>query len=101
MINDGTLSLADKWDVEWTDRTNRRTRPARIYAESMFESLGYDRRYLTRLHDERKVFKMNGTYNNVTKYYNWRKIAQIDTYAHYFQRPFVTTRPRTPRTRVK
>jgi len=94
MINDGTLSLADKWDVEWTDRKNRRTRPARIYAESMFESLGYDRRYLTRLDDERKVFKINGTYHNVKKYYDWHKIAQIDTYSHYVQRPVVPTRSR-------
>jgi hypothetical protein len=65
----------------------------------MFESLGYHCRYLTRLLDERKIFRINGTYADVTKYHNWREIAQSDTYFHYVQRPDVTRPSRTTRTK--
>lgn len=101
MITDDTLSLADKWDIEWTNRNNPRTRPARIYVQSMFESLGYDCKYLTRLPDVRSVFQMNGTYASVTKYSDWRKIAQAETYTHCFQRPDIREQPRRKRTHAK
>jgi len=89
MVADDTLSLADKWDIEWSDRLNPRTFPQRIYLQLMLDSSGFVCTGFTRLHDVRKVFKINGTYANITKYSDLRKLPDIDTYSHYIQRPIV------------
>ena len=101
MINDGRIYLGNRWDVEWTNGSNHRKRLERYYVQQIFESLGYDCRYLTHLSDERKIFKMNGTYADVPKHRDWTKMAQSETYSHYVQRPDVPHPPRTTRTKKK
>jgi hypothetical protein len=95
MIFDGTMTLADDWDVEWTDRSNPYIRPVRLYVQEMFNSLGYDLTFFTSLKDERKVFRMKGLYANVTKYLDWRQTAEFERFVHYVQRPVVIDPPRT------
>jgi hypothetical protein len=101
MVVDNTLSLANKWDVEWSDRSNPHTFPQRIYLQLMFDSFGFLCTGFTRLQDVRKVFRTNGTYAHVIKYYDLKKLPDIDTYTHYVQRPDITTPPRTRKPRIK
>jgi hypothetical protein len=86
MILDETLGLADKYEVEWTDRENPKIRATRIYIQLMFDSYGFDCLYYTRLQNIRKVFKMKGSFSDITKYYDWQKISEFDALAHYIQR---------------
>ena len=100
MLLDDTIGLADRWDIEWSDRSNPKTRPRRVYIQSMFDSLGYDFLYLTRLHDLRKVFRTNGTIDTVPKHHDWMSIPLIDTYNHYAQRRTIVDPPRTTKVPV-
>jgi len=100
MVVDDTLSLADKWDIEWSDRSNPRTYPQRIYLQIMLDSSGFKCTGFTRLHDVRKVFKMNGTHADITNYIDLRKLPDFDTYSHYIQRPDVIDPPRILNPRV-
>ena len=90
MLVDQTVALAVEWKIEWSNRLDSRLKPRRLYVQHMLDSLGFDCLYHTRLRDERKVFKMNGTYDNVTKYSDWTTIALFDTYVYCVQRPVVT-----------
>jgi hypothetical protein len=101
MIFDETLTLANRWDIHWTDRSNPRIRPNRFYVQMMFDSLGFGSGYVTRLSDVRRVFGMKRSYANVTKYSDWTILAEYDTYVHYFQRPVVTNPPLTFKTKTK
>ncbi|CAF1292265.1 unnamed protein product [Rotaria sp. Silwood1] len=101
MLIDETLILAEKWIIEWADRSDSRTRPGRIYVQLMLDSLGYSLEYSTNLHDIRKVFKMNGTEGDIKRYYDWKKVPEGDIYCHYIQRPTVIDPPRTTRSRAK
>ncbi|CAF1152616.1 unnamed protein product [Adineta steineri] len=87
MIRDNTLGLANKYEVEWIDRNNPRIRPIRIYIQLMFDSYGFECLYYTRVQDAKKVYQMNGAFDNITKYYDWRKLSESDTLAHYVERP--------------
>ncbi len=87
MILDNTLGLADKYEIEWTDRENSRIRSTRIYIQLMFDNRGFDLLYYTCLQDARKVFKIFGTFQNVKKHYDWRLINDSDTFAHFKLRP--------------
>jgi hypothetical protein len=87
MILDNTLGLAERYEIEWTDRQNPRIRSLRIYLQLMFDNRGFDTLYYTCLSDAKKVFKVLGTFENVTKYYDWRFINESDTFAHYQLRP--------------
>jgi hypothetical protein len=89
MVFDGTLGLAQTYEIEWTDRGNPYNRARRIYVQLMFDSFGFDSLYYTRLQDVRKEFQINGTLKNITKHYDWSKISESDTFAHYAQRPDV------------
>jgi len=100
MVVDDTLSLADKWDIEWSDRSNPRTYPQRIYLQIMLDSSGFMCTGFTRLNDVRKVFKMNGTHADITKYIDLRKLPDMDTYSHYTQRPIFIDPPRILNPRV-
>ncbi len=101
MILDKTLALADKWDVEWTDNIDRRTLPLRYYVQSMFNSVGYDWKYMTCLRDRRKVFKFKGRDVNITRYRNLHSIAHLEIFFHYVQRPEIADRPYTTTTTMK
>jgi hypothetical protein len=87
MILDDTLALADKYEVEWADRENPWIRPIRIYIQLMFDNRGFDCLYYTRLQDVRTIFNIRGTFQDVTKFYDWKAVNESDTYAHYLQRP--------------
>ena len=87
MVLDETLGLADIYEVEWTDRQNPRIRPTRIYIQLMFDNRGFNLLYYTRLEDARTIFEINQTFEQVTKFYDWRTINESDTYVHYLQRP--------------
>ncbi|CAF3667648.1 unnamed protein product [Rotaria sp. Silwood1] len=89
MINDDTLRLVDRYEIEWTDRENLRTRPIRLYIQLMLDTNGFDCLYYTSLDDTRKIFQLNKTFENVTKHHDWRTMSEFDTYAHYVQRPDV------------
>jgi len=89
MILDNTLELVDKYEVEWSDRGNPDISALRIYVQLMFDNRGFDCLYYTRLEDARNIFKTNGKFSNVDKYYDWKVINESDTYAHYSQRPDV------------
>ena len=86
MILDDTLGLASKYEIEWTDRENPRIRATRIYIQLMFDTYGFDCLYYTRLYDARKVYEINGSFKNVTKYYDWKKLSESDALAHYAER---------------
>lgn len=86
MIVDGSVDYVNKFEVEWTDRENPHLRAVRIYLQLMFDNRGFDTLYYTRLQDARKTFKSNGRYNDVLKHYDWKKIEESDTFAHYRQR---------------
>ncbi|CAF1175018.1 unnamed protein product [Rotaria sordida] len=101
MIIDETLTLAEKWNIAWTDRLNPRMRPIRLYVQSMLDSLGYSLEYSTNSYDIRQVFKMNGTAANITRHKNWKILPEVGTYCHYIQRPIVIDPPRTTKSRVK
>ncbi|UJR13677.1 hypothetical protein I4U23_000689 [Adineta vaga] len=87
MIRDDTLGLASKYEVEWTDRENPLIRATRIYIQLMFDSYGFDCVYYTRLQNIRQTYQMKGSFDDITKYYDWSKISESDTFAHYVQRP--------------
>jgi len=89
MVLDETLGLADRYEVEWSDRYNPYHASTRIYIQLMFDNRGFDCLYYTCLEDARKIFTINGPFKDVQKYYDWRKINTSDTYAHYYQRPEV------------
>jgi len=89
MILDKTLELADKYEVEWSDRDNPIYTGRRIYTQLMFDNRGFDCLYYTCLEDAQKVFTINGSFTDIQKYYDWRKINGSETYAHYRQRPDV------------
>ncbi|CAF2778284.1 unnamed protein product [Rotaria sp. Silwood2] len=101
MLIDDTFILAEKWNIEWTDRSNPHIRPVRMFIQSMLDSLGYGFQYFTSLHDVRKVFQMNGTQADIKKYYDWKSLPELDTYCHYIQRPVVIDPPRTTKSRGK
>jgi hypothetical protein len=86
MILDDTLGLASKYQVEWTDRDNPHIRATRIYIQLMFDNYGFDCIYYTRLHDARKIYRINGTFEDITKYYNWKNLSDFDALAHYAER---------------
>ena len=94
MIIDGTMGLADRFEIEWSDRKSPYTRPRRIYAQLMLDSFGFDGLYSTRLKEARKVFQTKAKYENVTKHYDWQIIEESDTYTHYLKRPDMA--PRSP-----
>ncbi|CAF3801315.1 unnamed protein product [Rotaria sordida] len=89
MIDDDTLRLVDRYDIEWTDRENPHTRPARIYIQLMLDGFGFDCLYYTNFEDVRKVFQLNETFQNVIKYHDWKSMNGSEIYAHYTQRPDV------------
>jgi hypothetical protein len=89
MILDETLGLADKYEIEWSDRDNPRHTGTRIYVQLMLDNRGFDCLYYTCLEDVREIFQINGSFQDVQKHYDWRKINKSDTYAHYRQRPEV------------
>ncbi len=86
MILDDTLGLASKYRIEWTDRDNLHIGARRIYIQLMFDNYGFDLLYYTRLHDARKIYRINGTFKDITKYYDWKNLSQFDTFAHYAER---------------
>ena len=87
MIRDNTLGLANKYEVEWTDRENPVTRATRIYIQLMFDSYGFDCLYYTRLQNTRKVYQAKGSVQDIEKYYDLNKISESDAFAHYIERP--------------
>ncbi|CAF1313095.1 unnamed protein product [Adineta ricciae] len=87
MIRDNALGLANKYEVEWTDRENPLTRATRIYIQFMFDSYGFDCLYYTRLQDMRKVYLAKGSVQDIERYYDWNKISESDAFAHYMERP--------------
>lgn len=89
MVQDQTLALADKYEVEWSDRKNPHNAATRIYIQLMFDNRGFDCLYYTRLEDSRDSYQTKGTFKNMQKYYDWRLINSTETYAHYTQRPEV------------
>ncbi|CAF3042456.1 unnamed protein product [Rotaria sp. Silwood2] len=89
MINDDTLRLADRYEIEWTDRENPRTRPTRLYTQLMLDTAGFDCLYYIRLDDVRKVFQLNETFKNVPIYNDWRLVSEYEVHAYYAQRPDV------------
>ncbi|CAF2768413.1 unnamed protein product [Rotaria sp. Silwood2] len=89
MINDDTLRLADRYEIEWTDRENPRTRPTRLYTQLMLDTAGFDCLYYIRLDDIRKVFQLNETFKNVPIYNDWRLVSEYEVHAYYAQRPDV------------
>lgn len=91
MILDDTLALANKYEIEWTDRRNLSLRPQRIYIQLMFDSYGFNSLYYLRLEDSRHTFQLNGTFADIRKYYDWRQITEYDTFIHYIQRPDINT----------
>jgi hypothetical protein len=95
MIIDGTLTLINKLDIEWSDRTKPALRAKRIYVQSMLDALGYNYLYLTRLPDVQQIFRTNKTFDQVKKYPDWKIIPESDTFSHYCQRPVVFDPPRT------
>jgi len=87
MIRDETLELAEKYEIEWSDKSNFRHSSLRIYLQLMFDNRGFDCLYYTCLQDARDIFKRNGTFNNIKKYYDVKLInASSNTYGHYKQR---------------
>ena len=94
MFLDNTVDLVDLYEIEWSDRQDPRFRSTRIYLQLMLDSHGFDCLYYTQLADAQAVFKNSGTFNNVTKYYNWRLINESDTFGHYKQRPAKFELPR-------
>ena len=89
MVHDDTLALADRYEINWTYRTNPYLRGRRIYIQLMFDSYGFDCLFYTNLKDVRQVFLSNGTFQDVRKHYDWKIINELDTYAHYVKRPDV------------
>lgn len=87
MFMDNTAKLIDRYEIEWSDRHDPRFRSTRIYLQLMLDSHGFDCLYYTRLQDAQASFNRSQTYDNVTKFYNWRLINESDTFAHYKQRP--------------
>jgi FkbM family methyltransferase len=100
MLVDGTFELADQWAVEWSDKSNLRTQPARVYVQLMFDTLGYDFRYFTSLPDVRRMFNINGSFDSITNH-NWTSMTQPEVYYHYIQRPDLANIPPKNRTKLQ
>ncbi|CAF1218692.1 unnamed protein product [Rotaria magnacalcarata] len=101
LLIDETLVLAERWDIQWTDRYNPRIRAVRIYIQSMIDALGYSCIHYTRIPDVREVYQKKGTLEQIAKHSNWQLIPEADTYCYYIQRPTVTDAPRTTRLKLK
>lgn len=101
VLMDDRLTMADRWDIHWSDRYNPRIRPVRIFVQEMLESLGFSCMRYTRLKDVREVYKRKGKFHEIKTYFDWRKIPQEDTYCYYFQRPDIPDPPRTTRSKAK
>lgn len=87
MAADETLALAHNYQIEWSDRDDPRVRGRRIFLQLLFDSLGYDPLFYTRLDDVRDAFQRNQPWSNVTKFYDWRLLNASDTFTHYVERP--------------
>ena len=101
MVLDEKVPLVEHYEVEWLDRTNPRFRGERIYVQLMFDSYGFDCTYYTILADARKAFQNNETWDSVPKLRDWRPLPEIDTFAHYIQRPVVHGPVIQPRRELK
>ncbi|CAF3374888.1 unnamed protein product [Rotaria socialis] len=101
LLIEDKLLLAERWDVQWTDRYNPRIRALRIYIQSMMDSIGFSCDHYTRIPDVRDVYRKKGTFEHIVKYADWRLIPEADTYCYYIQRPTVTDPPRTTRLKLK
>ncbi|CAF1523277.1 unnamed protein product, partial [Didymodactylos carnosus] len=87
ILYDNNLILADKWEIEWSDRSNLYLTPTRIYIQMMIESHGFDSLYFTTHTDIKKVYEKKLPFVNVTKYYSWSVLNDTDVQIHYVQRP--------------
>ncbi|CAF0977884.1 unnamed protein product [Adineta steineri] len=101
LVVDNTLLLANRWDVDWSSRSDPSVYPEHVYLHLMFDSFGFTCIGFTHLRNIRKIFKMKQPYANVTMYYNLSQLPQTDTYSHYVQRPDIGESPRTLKPAVK
>lgn len=97
LLVDDLLGLAERVDVEWTDRKKPHLRAKRIYIQSSLDGLGFSLASMIRPSEAQKVVEQNGNWARVPKHYDWTKIPESDTISIYIQRPTVTDPPRTKR----
>jgi FkbM family methyltransferase len=71
MVVDGTLSLVDYMEIEWSDALAAEFEPRRVVLECMFDSFGMDFLYMVNPVDSRHAFNVKDTYAAVPKDKGW------------------------------